>query len=133
MGEKEMMITPNRQRLLTMDVYAKEMGFSKSTRSHVNNSFNKLEQMGYFKRDKGNKSLELMINPAMAYSGKTREYTMVWNQTAIEFGNTPRKLRENNQEDGEQEWDSHLIDDIKKKRTMKQMNIDGGIDDVEIE
>lgn len=136
MGEKEMMITPNRQRLLTMDVYAKEMGIK--SRQDVNSSFIKLEEMGYFKRDKGDKSLELMINPAMAYSGKTKEYTMVWNQLAVDFANPPRRIKAENEE-GEQDWESHLIDDIRakdansipKKHKMRQHNIEGGIDEIE--
>ena len=142
MGEKEMMITSNRQRLLDMKVYAKEIGLK--SRSDVNKSFLKLEEMGYFKRDKGDKSLELMVNPAMAYSGKTRDFSMVWNELAIPFGNKKKKIQKGYDkpiplEDGkddqfdqstEQDWSSDGEKELKK--TMKQHNIDGGIDDVEI-
>ena len=144
MGIKEMQISPNRQRLLTMSQYAVEMGLSPKSKSAVCKSFNKIEEMGYFKRDKGDKSLELMINPAMAYSGKTRQYNPTWNEMAIPFGNKPRKIEKGYDEpipldDGkddqfdqntEQDWSSNGEKEL--KRTMKQHNIDGSIDDVEI-
>lgn len=137
MGDKRMMIEPNRQRLLGVSDYAEELGFSRSNKGHISKSFIKLEEMGYFKRDKNRKELVIMINPALAYNGKTKDFTTVWNQLAVDFGNPERKQKIA-EEDKDQDWNSDLERSLhekgvktKKPRTIRQHNIDGGIDEIE--
>ena len=113
MGVKEMMIEPNVQRLLGVSDYAEELGYSRRNKGHIASSFKKLENMGFFKRDKKRKDLHILINPAMAYNGKTKEYTQVWNRLALPFGNTERKQKQPKTEEEEsQDWNSHVLEDL---------------------
>ena len=116
MGRKDMMVEPNVQRLLGVADYAEELGYSRRNKSHVAESFKKLEEMGYIKRDAKRKDLHILINPAMAYNGKTKDYSSVWNQLALPFGNAPRK--EKIKQDQEQDWNSHLLEDLEEKNSQ---------------
>jgi len=110
-----MMIEANVQRLLGVSDYADELGYSRRNKSHITTSFKKLEELGYIKRDKQRKDLHVLINPAMAYNGKTKEFTKIWNKLALPFGNSERKeQRKNSGED--QNWDSHVLEDLEEKK-----------------
>lgn len=110
MGEKEMMLSANRQRLLTTTQYALVLS---SHRSKISPALQNLEREGYIKKNKTTRELEIIINPDMAYNGRTKEFTTIWNQMAIDFGLKPRKEEDKPPEE-EQDWDSHLLEDIRK-------------------
>ena len=116
MGVKEMMVEANVQRLLGVADYAEELGYSRKNKGHIASSFEKLEEVGFIKRDKKRKDLHILINPAMAYNGKTKEYSNVWNQLAMDFGNSKRQEKGNKPEE-EQDWDSHLLEDLEQKKS----------------
>lgn len=118
MGDKKMMIEPNIQRLMGGADYALELGYTKSSKSNITKAFDRLEEEGYLLRDKKTRNLHITINPAMATNTGTKNFTRVWNQSAIEFGNAERKEKEKNYE-GEQDWDSNLIDQIHEKKKLK--------------
>ena len=115
MGVKEMMVEPNVQRLLGVADYSEELGYPRKNKGHVTASLLRLEEMGFIKRDKKRKDLHILINPAMAYNGKTKEYTKIWNQLALPFGNPERREKRKKTEEGTQDWDSHLLDDLTRK------------------
>lgn len=90
MGKQEMMYKANLQRLLGGEEYAKRL---RTYKSHITKSFQKLEEMGYIKHDKKRKELTILINLAMAYNGKAKDFTKTWNQLAIPFANPVRKIK----------------------------------------
>lgn len=107
MGDKEVMIRPNTQHLFRLKYYAEDLN---TKQPHIVRSFQKLEEMGYIKRNKQRKELIILINPAMAYNGKAKDFTKIWNQLSIPFGNPARKVE--NVETGHQDWNSHLLNDL---------------------
>lgn len=92
MGDQMMMFSPNVQKLMGVQDYADDLQIDKSKISHA---FKHLEEAGYIKRDKRKRDLHILINPDVAYNGRFKDFTKVWNQLALPFGNEERKHNEN--------------------------------------
>lgn len=111
MGEKKMMKEPNVQFLMGVQDYSDILV---SHKSNITKSFQKLEELGYIRRDKRRKDIHILINPNLAYNGKTKDYTKIWNENADLFGNPVRILKPK-EPPIKQDWNSSLFDDLKDK------------------
>lgn len=127
MGDQNHMRSSNIQTLYVGEKYADELG---SKQPHIAKSFKRLEELGYIKRNKKYREMEILINPSTAYNGKTKDYTKVWNELSENFSLSERKLEENTEEFEGQDWNSSVKLE-RKKNTMRQHNLEGGIDEVE--
>lgn len=112
MGKKEYMPTSNIQMLLSQKDYADDL---KAKQQNIASSFKRLEEKGYIKRDKRKKQMHILINPDMAYNGKTKDFNKTWNELRIPFGLEEKKYNKTIQEKTEkQDWNSHLLDDLEQ-------------------
>jgi len=127
MGDTKHMKSPNIQVLHVGELYAEELG---TKQPNIVKSFKRLEELGYIKRNKKSREMEILINPSAAYNGKTKDYSKTWNQLAIDFGLSERKEKNLSRETEGQDWNSSVELELEKK-TMKQHNIGGGVDEIE--